>query len=64
MNTEQEDLILEAVRLHQVPDWESLMEINITPALVIDGERRLHRRSLTATKSGAQLPAQGCGHTS
>jgi hypothetical protein len=51
---EQEDLMLEAARLHHVPDWELLMEASITPALVIGGERRLHRGSRTATTPASQ----------
>ncbi len=47
---EQEDLMLEAVRLRPVTDWEGLMEAHVTPALVLGGERRLHRKSSTATK--------------
>ena len=54
---EQEDLILEAARLRQVPDWERLMEADITPALVIGGERRLQRRSPLATRPGSRLAA-------
>jgi hypothetical protein len=58
MNTEQEDLILEAARLRNAPDWERLMEIDITPALVVGGERRLHRRSPAATRPIAKVPAR------
>jgi hypothetical protein len=40
---EEEELILQASRLHEHPDWERLMEIDVTPALVVAGERRLRR---------------------
>ena len=50
--TQQESLILQAARVHQAPDWERLMEASVTPALVIGGERRLHRTTFLATRSG------------
>lgn len=40
----QEQILLDAARLHQVTDWERLMEEGATPALVIGGERRLRRK--------------------
>ena len=48
---EEEDLILEAARVHYVPDWEHLMEASITPALLVGGERRLRRASAIATRT-------------
>ena len=41
---EQEELILEAARVRERPDWERLMQIDVTPALFVDGERRLRRK--------------------
>ena len=40
----EEQLQLELARLRQTPDWEGLMAVGTTPALVIGGERRLRPR--------------------
>ena len=40
----QEQILLDAARLHPVTDWERLMEQGTTPALVLGGERRLRRK--------------------
>ena len=39
-----EDPALELAALRQLPDWESLMEVGTTPALVVGGERRANPR--------------------
>ena len=38
-----EQLMLELANVHPIPDWEALMAVGTTPALVIGGERRLRR---------------------
>ena len=40
----QEQILLDAAKLHQATDWERLMEQGTTPALVLGGERRLRRK--------------------
>ena len=42
--TVDEQLALDLARFREVPDWERLMEVGITPALLVAGERRLNRR--------------------
>ena len=40
----QEQILLEAAKVHQTTDWAPLMEQGTTPALVIGGERRMQRK--------------------
>ena len=43
LGCEEEELMLQAARMREHPDWEGLMQIDVTPALLVDGERRLRR---------------------
>jgi hypothetical protein len=40
----EEQLLLELAQLRQVPDWEGLMAMGTTPALLVGGERRTRPR--------------------